>query len=70
MSYEIAMSIIEAPVTTNFEDEAETDVRGLNPGYESDEELELTPEEAAKKIMEIIKKGKTSKKRGRPRKVR
>lgn len=69
MSYEIAMSIIEAPVTTNFEDEEVVDVRGLNPGYESDEELELTPDEAAKKILEIINKGKT-KKRGRPRKVR
>lgn len=69
MSYEIAMSIIEAPVTTNFEDEEVVDVRGLNPGYESDEELELTPEEAAKKIMEILNKGK-SKKRGRPKKVR
>lgn len=69
MSYEKAMSIIEAPVTTNFEEELEIDVDGLNPGYESDEEMSMTPEEAAKKIMEILNQGKI-KKRGRPKKVR
>lgn len=69
MSYEVAMSIIEAPVTTNFEEELEIDVHGLNPGYESDEEMSMTPEEAAKKIMEILNQGKI-KKRGRPKKVR
>lgn len=68
MSYEKAMSIIEAPVTTNFEEETEVDVRGLNPGYESDEECEITPFDAAVKIMEIINRNKTTKRRGRPRK--
>jgi hypothetical protein len=69
MSYEYAMSIINAPVTTNFEEDAEIETKGLNPGYDEEdiEELTMTSEEAAKKILAILT-GKTTKRRGRPRK--
>jgi len=70
MSYEYAMSIINAPITTNFEEDSEIDTKGLNPGYDEEdiEELVMTSEEAAKKILSILNAGKTIKRAGRPRK--
>lgn len=70
MSYEYAMSIINAPVPTNFEEDTEVETKGLNPGYDEEdiEELVMTSEEAAKKILAILNSGKTAKRRARARK--
>ena len=71
MSYERAMSIINAPLDTNFDEDMVIETRGLNPGYDEDdvEEVAMTSEEAARKILSVLS-GKTAKRRGRPRKVK
>jgi hypothetical protein len=68
MSYEYAMSIINAPVETSFDEGMEVEVSGLNPGYEEDVEvITMTTEDAARKILSVLS-GKTPRRRGRPRK--